>query len=727
MDFTNSTYARKWKRLMSLHKDLSDLGASDFSPDLPRITVIGGQSAGKSSLVEAVSGIDVPRDSGTCTRQVVCSHYASKSLPILVSCPMECRLFSGSTSWSCMISLRFDHDSQGNRIDPVTEAYSPILFDKADVELWIRRAQATILSPHRSRGFFKTKSADEIRFEDPDRLKFSKNAILVNLKDPGFTDMAFVDLPGLIQNEDKELIDTVHDLVVERIQGKNTIILVAFTDDIETVMALRLAREADPQGERTIVAVTKADMMTTGASGIRQRWCDIISGAIRARKHHLRHGYYAVILPHDEARTAGETRAETQRRSREFFNTESPWRGVKDRKRFGVDNLVEYVSGLLVKLIEEAIPHLRGDISALLLECGESLRALPPQPQFECNVDVSTYILLRVSEFCNAFQGAVSGDPASKHRDLVHDNRKYYETLRRDIQDTRPDFRPWRNKDQFRSLVRELDAGKSSVAMDVSDVKEVIKEVTTWELPGHIPFEATKVLIHRTTQHWVRPSTACFERVSEHTRRVVNGLIDSHFRQFTSLRETVREIVQNKSKVVSAAAEKFVEAVVALDTKEPLFTQNTTDLDAATNTWNSTLTQLNHNWGQHALNRSDVNGVEETAVHNHDAIMLMARVRAYCEIASKVREAVRRCIDTNHHPFRIVDTVPLAIEQCLVQQLAHGLLPTLLTELEKKTPDDKKAMLDEDEEVAQSRRGLRIREDRLLKIQDRLDRWEAAA
>ncbi|KAL1663186.1 hypothetical protein GGF50DRAFT_116287 [Schizophyllum commune] len=43
MDFTNSAYARKWKKLMALHKDLSDLGASDFSPDLPRITVIGGQ------------------------------------------------------------------------------------------------------------------------------------------------------------------------------------------------------------------------------------------------------------------------------------------------------------------------------------------------------------------------------------------------------------------------------------------------------------------------------------------------------------------------------------------------------------------------------------------------------------------------------------------------------------------------------------------------------------
>lgn len=41
--------------------------------DLPRIAVIGSQSAGKSSLIESISGITLPRASGTCTRFVVYS------------------------------------------------------------------------------------------------------------------------------------------------------------------------------------------------------------------------------------------------------------------------------------------------------------------------------------------------------------------------------------------------------------------------------------------------------------------------------------------------------------------------------------------------------------------------------------------------------------------------------------------------------------------------------
>jgi len=45
--------------------------------DLPQIAVIGSQSAGKSSLIEAISGITLPRAAGTCTRH---------------GCPRECRL-----------------------------------------------------------------------------------------------------------------------------------------------------------------------------------------------------------------------------------------------------------------------------------------------------------------------------------------------------------------------------------------------------------------------------------------------------------------------------------------------------------------------------------------------------------------------------------------------------------------------------------------------------------
>ncbi|CAL1697635.1 unnamed protein product [Somion occarium] len=68
LGISGSDYAARTQCLIMLITDLRALGAqADFN--LPRIAVIGNQSVGKSSLVEAISGITLPRASGTCTRK----------------------------------------------------------------------------------------------------------------------------------------------------------------------------------------------------------------------------------------------------------------------------------------------------------------------------------------------------------------------------------------------------------------------------------------------------------------------------------------------------------------------------------------------------------------------------------------------------------------------------------------------------------------------------------
>jgi len=55
-ELSASQYALRRKELLSLLKQLRATG-SQSELDLPRITVIGNQSAGKSSVVEAISGV----------------------------------------------------------------------------------------------------------------------------------------------------------------------------------------------------------------------------------------------------------------------------------------------------------------------------------------------------------------------------------------------------------------------------------------------------------------------------------------------------------------------------------------------------------------------------------------------------------------------------------------------------------------------------------------------
>jgi vacuolar protein sorting-associated protein 1 len=115
-------------------------------------------------------------------------------------CPMECSLISSAEEWSCQISLRFDWDKDGRALSQSSRMpFSPVLKEKSEVEIWIRRAQAAILSPHHAPAMFYTRNAEEIRDlakTDPNMLKFSRNVVCVNIMDPGATDLSFVDLPG---------------------------------------------------------------------------------------------------------------------------------------------------------------------------------------------------------------------------------------------------------------------------------------------------------------------------------------------------------------------------------------------------------------------------------------------------------------------------------------------------------------------------------------------------
>lgn len=164
--------------------------------DLPRIAVIGNQSAGKSSLVEAISGvslffvrtiaqnrtryyqISVPRDAGTCTR-----------------CPIECRMTFREDVWTCKISIRWEYNKDGTKRDPVEEvAFGNAITNKKEVELALRRAQAALLNPDKS-GF--EDSLEEDLLSEANELSFSQNVVCVDLSGPDLVDLAFVDMPGV--------------------------------------------------------------------------------------------------------------------------------------------------------------------------------------------------------------------------------------------------------------------------------------------------------------------------------------------------------------------------------------------------------------------------------------------------------------------------------------------------------------------------------------------------
>ncbi|KAF9220695.1 hypothetical protein BS17DRAFT_810582 [Gyrodon lividus] len=729
VDISSSDYACKHRVMMALNSDLQGMGAGNFI-DLPSIVVIGGQSAGKSSLVEAVSGINVPRDSGTCTR-----------------CPMVCSMSSTATTWSCTVSLRFTFDQSGQNLPKLeTKPFGGAITERSEMEIWLRRAQAALLNPSVDQREFYRKTVSELKEMTPrNTLKFSKNAVVVSIKDPGATDVSFVDLPGLIQNDSLEVVDLVRGLVNSEIERPNTIILVTIpmSDDMENQGAMQLAKKADPNGERTIGVLTKPDTLGSGAISARKKWHDIIEG--HDRDHALALGYYCVRLPDDSERSSRLSRSELQQRAATFFDTTAPWNEVADRGRFGIPAFVKDISRLLIKLMEKSLPKLKEDVEKLLASCNEELGSLPAPLATDPQVEV----VRKISAFCDAYKAAVFGTGSDKS--LAQQNRALYELLKRNIRGTAPDFRPFEQPVHFvpfddlngAMVLSERDPGVST--MGVYEVRKVIKESIGWELPNNIPFEAKTRLIAQFTNLWGGPTEQCFTNINKVLMDVVDKLILEHFGRYKVLEAFARNKILSEIEKCCAEVHSAVRETLANGTV-PSYTQNTHYLQSLRTQWFHRYKMGRHRPEDFRIDRH-VECVETVHVHSPDAwerpevaalrhlaqagykglrvedlvrllppdgfedeLTVMADVRAYFHVAYK----------------RVIDVIPLKIEHALHQELTHKFSLSLLQGVmghgvsEGNQAGRMKELVSDDPAIVQKRERLEARKSRLLEIQRKL-------
>ncbi|PCH34569.1 nucleoside triphosphate hydrolase protein [Wolfiporia cocos MD-104 SS10] len=661
-NISESEYARKQKEIFAVVKELKALGA-DLDMGIPQLVVIGGQSAGKSSLVEAVTGINVPRDSGTCTR-----------------CPMECTIEASSdNTWSCQVSLRRStRDLSGSLEYGTTHElqFSPLLLSKNDVEIWLRRAQTAILSPHVSETTFKDMDYEQLKDHtesDPHILKFSKDIVVVDIQDPEGMALSFVDVPGLIQNEEDEIINVVQTLVEEQIQPENAIILVTIpaSDDLEN-------QQAASQG-----VVTKPDTLTRGASGARKKWLDIIQG----RAHKLHHGYYVVKLPEDDERAKNLSRQDLTQRAWKFFSETEPWRTLLRSRRLGIPNLISDLSELLMKITQESLPGLKEEVENRLAECSYQIDALPE----EIRTDPTSEILGRISGFCTELQGEVYGH--NEDKSFVHQNRASFKEFKLKIRETAPDFRPVVDSTQSSAAPEyeydrlDLDIPRPVTyclpPMDLRAVRLVIEESTGWELPHHIPYEATRRLIQRSINLWKTPSHTCFDQISYILNTSVNDKIAKHFGQFPLLEQHLGSMIRNEIAEFARHARRAMVDVLERE-DSPYLTQNNHDYESARENWlkeyKKKFRRADEIPARTSASFADI-AVEEPRLRADDyeeEIVVMADVCAYFQVAYK----------------RIIDHVPMTIQRDLNQLTADGIQKRLVANLRLTDPDSSQRLYD---------------------------------
>ncbi|KAJ3576514.1 hypothetical protein NP233_g376 [Leucocoprinus birnbaumii] len=415
----NPQMSKAQRRMLDLINGLLSTGV-EVDIDLPRIAVVGSQSAGKSSLIESISGITLPRASGTCTR-----------------CPTECRLSYSPAPWKCTVSLYISTDPSGNPLGQAKNvAFGKPIYDKAEVEDRIRRAQLAILNPGRQPSDFLTN--DDPTLSQGNALSFSKNRVSLAISGPNVADLSFVDLPGLIasvrEGGNVNDIKLVESLVTTFISKSNCIILltVACETDFENQGAFSLAKQFDPDGQRTIGVLTKPDRIDPGDE---QKWISFI----RNEKEQLKNNWFCVKQPSSRELTENWTWEQARQKEDEFFSGTSPWNELEPMyaRYLRTRNLLERLSHVLSDLIAQRLPVIRQEIGNAITRTRGELERLPKPPPRNPLNEVAKLI----KDFDADMKRHMEGVP---HRGgIIQQIRAPNEKFRKAIYATAPEFKPF--------------------------------------------------------------------------------------------------------------------------------------------------------------------------------------------------------------------------------------------------------------------------------------------
>uniref|UniRef100_A0A8C8HVW3 Uncharacterized protein n=1 Tax=Oncorhynchus tshawytscha TaxID=74940 RepID=A0A8C8HVW3_ONCTS len=329
----NQHYEEKVRPCIDLIDSLRSLGVEkDLA--LPAIAVIGDQSSGKSSVLEALSGVALPRGSGIVTR-----------------CPLELKMKRKreGEEWHGKISYQ-DHEEE--------------IEDPSDVEKKIREAQ------------------DEMAGVG---VGISDDLISLEIGSPDVPDLTLIDLPGIarvaVKGQPENIGEQIKRLIRKFITKQETInlVVVPCNVDIATTEALQMAQEVDPEGERTLGILTKPDLVDKGTE-------EMVVDIVHNEVIHLTKGYMIVKCRGQKEIMERVSLTEATEREKAFFKEHAHLSTLYDEGHATIPKLAEKLTLELVHHIEKSLPRLEEQIEAKLAETHAELERYgtgPPEDSAE--------------------------------------------------------------------------------------------------------------------------------------------------------------------------------------------------------------------------------------------------------------------------------------------------------------------------------------------------------
>ncbi|CAN6460962.1 unnamed protein product [Victoria cruziana] len=325
---------------------LGDHGADGALPTLwealPSVAVVGGQSSGKSSVLESIVGRDfLPRGSGIVTRRplVLQLHKTEERQPEYAEF-----LHLPKRRFTDFAAVRKEIQDETDRITGRNKMISPV-------------------------------------------------PIHLSIYSPNVVNLTLIDLPGLtkvaVEGQPESIVLEIENMVRTYVEKPNCIILAISpaNQDIATSDAIKLAREVDPTGERTFGVLTKLDLMDKGTNAL-----DVLEG----RAYRLQHPWVGIVNRSQADINKNVDMIAARRKEKEYFATSADYGHLASK--MGSEYLAKLLSRHLESVIRSRIPN----ISSLINKSIDELESEMDHLGRPIAVDAGAQ-LYTILELCRAF------------------------------------------------------------------------------------------------------------------------------------------------------------------------------------------------------------------------------------------------------------------------------------------------------------------------------------
>ncbi|KAM6215648.1 dynamin-1-like protein isoform 5-T5 [Rhynchocyon petersi] len=477
---------------------------------LPQIVVVGTQSSGKSSVLESLVGRDLlPRGTGIVTRRPLI-------LQLVHVAPEDKRKTTGEENG-------VEAEEWGKFLHTKNKLYTD--FDEIRQEI-----------------------ENETERISGNNKGVSPEPIHLKIFSPNVVNLTLVDLPGMtkvpVGDQPKDIELQIRELILRFISNPNSIILAvtAANTDMATSEALKISREVDPDGRRTLAVITKLDLMDAGTDAM-----DVLMGRVIPVKL----GIIGVV--NRSQLDINNKKSVTDSIRDEYAFLQKKYPSLANRN--GTKYLARTLNRLLMHHIRDCLPELKTRINVLAAQY-QSLLNSYGEPVDDKSATLLQLITKFATEYCNTIEGTAKYIETSELCGGARICYIFHETFGRTLESVDP-----------------------LGGLNTIDILTAIRNATGPRPALFVPEVSFELLVKRQIKRLEEPSLRCVELVHEEMQRIIqhcSNYSTQELLRFPKLHDAIVEVVTCLLRKRLPVTNEMVHNLVAIElayinTKHPDF------------------------------------------------------------------------------------------------------------------------------------------------------------